>query len=129
MTEVDPLQERLRKIQQPPPRPPLWRRLALPAGMLAAGLAGGAYVATVVPSNNPAPAALPTSEVREFQDDTGQSGGQHPDRQCQAPPQGWPWRRLLYPPQAFLKGIDLSHQPLFPLASGRVPSTQTDASP
>lgn len=74
MTEVDPLQERLRRIQQPPPRPPLWRRLALPAGILAAGLAGGAYVATVVPSENQAPAALPTSEVREFQDDTGLDG-------------------------------------------------------
>lgn len=74
MTEADPLQERLRRIQQPPPRPPLWRRLALPAGMLAAGLAGGAYVATVVPSENEAPIALPTSEVREFQDDTGLDG-------------------------------------------------------
>ena len=69
MAEADPLQERLRRMQPPAARPPLWRRLALPAGMLAAGLAGGAYVATVVPSGDPAPSPLPTSDVREFQDD------------------------------------------------------------
>ncbi|MGN7870785.1 TrbI/VirB10 family protein [Paracoccus sp. 22332] len=74
MAEADPLQERLRRMQPPAARPPLWRRLALPAGMLAAGLAGGAYVATVVPSGDPAPSPLPTSDVREFQDDTGLDG-------------------------------------------------------
>ena len=74
MAEADPLQERLRRMQPPAARPPLWRRLALPAGMLAAGLAGGAYVATVVPSGDPAPSPLPTSEVREFQDDSGLDG-------------------------------------------------------
>ncbi|MBM3604536.1 MAG: hypothetical protein FJX25_07200 [Alphaproteobacteria bacterium] len=74
MAEADPLEERLRRMQPPAAKPPLWRRLALPAGMLAAGLAGGAYVATVVPSGDPAPSPLPTSEVREFQDDTGLDG-------------------------------------------------------
>lgn len=74
MAEADPLQERLRRMQPQAARPPLWRRLALPAGMLAAGLAGGAYVATVIPSGDPAPSPLPTSEVREFQDDTGLDG-------------------------------------------------------
>ena len=74
MAEADPLQERLRRMQPPAARPPLWRRLALPAGMLAAGLAGGAYVATVVPPGDPAPSPLPTSDVREFQDDTGLDG-------------------------------------------------------
>lgn len=74
MAEADPLQERLRRMQPPAARPPLWRRLALPAGMLVAGLAGGAYVATVVPSRDPAPSPLPTSDVREFQDDTGLDG-------------------------------------------------------
>lgn len=74
MAEADPLEERLRRMQPPAARPPLWRRLALPAGMLAAGLAAGAYVATVVPSGDPAPSPLPTSDVREFQDDTGLDG-------------------------------------------------------
>ena len=74
MAEADPLEERLRRMKPPAARPPLWRRLALPAGMLAAGLAGGAYVATVVPSGDPAPFPLPTSDVREFQDDTGLDG-------------------------------------------------------
>ncbi len=74
MADADPLEERLRRMQPPAARPPLWRRLALPAGMLAAGLAGGAYVATVIPSGDPAPSPLPTSDVREFQDDTGLDG-------------------------------------------------------
>ena len=74
MAEADPLQERLRRMQPPAARPPLWRRLALPAGMLVAGLAGGAYVATVVPSREPNPPALQTSDVREFQDDSGLDG-------------------------------------------------------
>ena len=74
MAENEKLQERLRRMQKPEARPPWWRRMALPAGMLATGLAGGAYVATVQPSETAAPPPMQTSEVSEFQNDTGLSG-------------------------------------------------------
>lgn len=74
MAENEKLQERLRRMQKPEVRPPWWRRMALPAGMLATGLAGGAYVATVQPSETAAPPPMQTSEVSEFQNDTGLSG-------------------------------------------------------
>lgn len=74
MIENEKLQERLRRMQKPEARPSWWRRMALPAGMLATGLAGGAYVATVQPSETAAPPPMPTSEVSEFQNDTGLAG-------------------------------------------------------
>lgn len=73
MADDEQLQARLRRMQKPVAAPPWWRRMALPVGMLATGLAGGAYVATVQPSET-APPPMPTSEVSEFQDDTGLAG-------------------------------------------------------
>lgn len=74
MADADQLQERLARMQKPVAATPWWRRFALPAGMLVTGLAGGAYVATLEPTAPEAPPPLQTSEVREFQDDTGLAG-------------------------------------------------------
>lgn len=74
MADDDQLQARLQRMQKPVAAAPWWRRFALPAGMLATGLAGGAYVATVQPTQTEAPPPMQTSEVREFQDDTGLDG-------------------------------------------------------
>ena len=74
MADEDQLQARLARMQKPVAATPWWRRFALPAGMLVTGLAGGAYVATLEPTAPEAPPPLQTSEVREFQDDTGLAG-------------------------------------------------------
>ena len=74
MANADQLQARLARMQKPVAGTPWWRRMALPAGMLATGLAGGAYVATVQPAERTSPPPMQTSEVREFQDDTGLAG-------------------------------------------------------
>jgi len=74
MADTDQLQARLQRMQKPVAAAPWWRRFALPAGMLATGLAGGAYVATVEPTETEALPPMQTSEVREFQDDTGLAG-------------------------------------------------------
>ena len=71
MADEDQLQARLARMQKPVAGTPWWRRMALPAGMLATGLAGGAYVATVQPAERTSPPPMQTSEVREFQDDSG----------------------------------------------------------
>jgi len=74
MADDDQLQARLARMQKPVAATPWWRRIALPAAMLGTGLAGGGYVATVAPTDRPAPPPMQTSEVREFQDDTGLAG-------------------------------------------------------
>lgn len=74
MADADQLQARLQRMQKPVTAAPWWRRVALPAGMLATGLAGGAYVATVQPTEIETPPPMQTSEVREFQDHTGLAG-------------------------------------------------------
>ena len=55
MAEHEKLQERLRRMQKPVAGTPWWRRMVLPVGMLATGLAGGVYVATVQPSETAPP--------------------------------------------------------------------------
>lgn len=66
MADSEKVQERLRRIE-PVRRPPsVMRRYALPAGMLVAGLAGGAYLATVQPSDRAAAPPMETSEPGEF---------------------------------------------------------------
>lgn len=74
MADEDQLQARLARMQKPVAAVPWWRRMALPAGMLATGLAGGAYVATVQPAERTSPPPMQTSEVSEFQDDSGLAG-------------------------------------------------------
>ena len=74
MADADQLQARLARMQKPVATTPWWRRIAMPAAMLGTGLAGGAYVATVQPSETAAPPPMPTSEVSEFQDDSGLAG-------------------------------------------------------
>ena len=74
MTDEDQLLARLARMQKPVAGTPWWRRMALPAGMLATGLAGGAYVATVQPAERTSPPPMQTSEVSEFQDDSGLAG-------------------------------------------------------
>ena len=46
----------------------------MPAAMLGTGLAVGVYVATVASKEDPAPPPMQTSEVGEFQDDSGLAG-------------------------------------------------------
>ncbi|SDL76847.1 TrbI/VirB10 family protein [Paracoccus chinensis] len=74
MADEDQLLARLARMQKPVAGTPWWRRMALPAGMLATGLAGGAYVATVQPAERTSPPPMQTSEVSEFQDDSGLAG-------------------------------------------------------
>lgn len=74
MADEEQLQARLARMQKPAAATPLWRRLAMPAAMLGTGLAGGGYIATAVPKDAPAPPSMQTSEVREFQDDSGLAG-------------------------------------------------------
>jgi type IV secretion system protein VirB10 len=74
MADEGQLQARLARMQKPVAAVPWWRRMALPAGMLATGLAGGAYVATVQPAEQTSPPPMQTSEVSEFQDGSGLAG-------------------------------------------------------
>jgi type IV secretion system protein VirB10 len=74
MADEEQLQARLARMQKPAAAPRLWRRLAMPAAMLGTGLVGGGYIATAVPKDAPSPPSMQTSEVREFQDDSGLAG-------------------------------------------------------
>ena len=72
--ENERVQERLRRIQPTAPRSAWWRRLVVPAGILATGAAGGAWVTTIQPSDTNAPAAMETSEPGEFPGPAGLDG-------------------------------------------------------
>ena len=72
--ENEKVQERLRRIQPTTPRSAWWRRLVVSAGILATGAAGGAWVATVPPSDTNAPAPMETSKAGEFLGPAGLDG-------------------------------------------------------
>lgn len=74
MADDDQLKARLARMQKPAAAAPWWRRIAMPAAMLGTGLVGGGYVATVASKEDPAPPPMQTSEVGEFQDDSGLAG-------------------------------------------------------
>ena len=74
MADDDQLKARLARMQKPAAAAPWWRRIAMPAAMLGTGLAVGVYVATVASKEDPAPPPMQTSEVGEFQDDSGLAG-------------------------------------------------------
>lgn len=74
MTDSGNIEARLERLRGQEERASWPRKLALPAAMLVIGAVGGAWIALVEPTRKGPVSTMSTSEVTEFQSDSGLSG-------------------------------------------------------